>query len=75
MFTNILSVIDQNAEVKIPKSFEVKVKGWLGYDEKVFKEAHNQVCITHYTLMVMERTHFSYFSVEQGMVSGVNGFF
>ena len=42
-FTNILTVISQNAEVGIPKPFELKVKGWLGNNEEVFKQAHNQV--------------------------------
>ena len=44
-FTNILTVISQSSEVTIPKSFEGKVRGWLGNKDDVFEEAHNQVCI------------------------------
>ena len=42
-FTNILTVISQSSEVTIPKSFEGKVRGWLGNKDDVFEEAHNQV--------------------------------
>lgn len=58
-FTNIITVISQNAEVTIPKSFESKVKGWLGNDDEVFKEAHNQSVIFTFNEYTREQNTYN----------------
>ena len=47
------------ATVKIPEPFKVKVRRWLGNNEKLFKEVYNQSVINIINHITHEHTVFN----------------
>jgi hypothetical protein len=45
LFHNIFTIEEYQAEIVIPKEFEMKVRGWLGNDEALFSQVKKQVIL------------------------------
>ena len=58
-FTQIYDIQFKNSVVRVPSSFESKVKTWLGNNEQLFSQVNNQTLIYIYNRFTYEENMFN----------------
>lgn len=58
-FNQIYDIQIKNSVVRVPNSFESKVKAWLGNNEKLYEQVNNQTLIYIYNRFTYEENMFN----------------